>query len=207
MTGLAQNWSWAYQLLPHLDQENLWALPASQDWVVVGTALPVFACPSRGEPTVANNFFQFDYAGNGGLLSAVANSPNGAIVPNNIPATGGAAVRATNMPRGQSNTLIVGEKYVPLNVNGAVGGDYGGFYAFSLASFPNYGSICFGDAGPFLANPNLSNIPSHPFGSAHPTVMNALFGDGSVRTMRYNNPLMPIICNRLNTTPVNPDDL
>ena len=201
LVGLAQNWNWAYQPLPHLDQENLWALPASQNWVVVGTPLPVFVCASRGEPVIYRGIFQVDYAGNGGLFSALAQGPNGAIVPNNIPAARAAAVRVTNMPRGQSNTLVVGEKWAMLTVNVALYGDNrGGFYSFE-------GGIRYGDGGPFQDNPTAPTNKFAPFGSSHPTVMNALFGDGSVRTMRYNNPLMPIICNRLNTTPVNPDDL
>ena len=209
-TGIAQNWGWAYQILPYLDQENLWSLPASQDAFLLGSPLPVFSCPSRRDPTVVNSQFLFDYAGNGGLLSALANGPNGAIIPNNIPAGAPVAIRTTNMPRGQANTLIIGEKYVPLGISGnAPGDDVSGYYAFSVSSgsTADYSNIRFGDTGPYLDSPNPAAAPTYPFGSSHPTVMNALFGDGSVRTMRYSNPLMPIICNRLNTTPVNPDDL
>jgi prepilin-type N-terminal cleavage/methylation domain-containing protein/prepilin-type processing-associated H-X9-DG protein len=209
ITGLAQNWGWAYQLLPHLDQENLWSLPQSQDATILATPLPVFACPSRREPTVFQNQFLFDYAGNGGLLPKLSSGPDGAIVPNNIPATGSAAVRVTTMPRGQSNTLIIGEKYVQLGQTLNQSGDISsGYYAFSVSyGTTEYGNIRFGDAGPYLDSVTLAAAPSYPFGSSHPTVMNALFGDGSVRAIRYGNTLMPTICNRLNPTPVNPDDL
>jgi prepilin-type N-terminal cleavage/methylation domain-containing protein/prepilin-type processing-associated H-X9-DG protein len=203
ITGLAQNWGWAYQLLPHLDQENLWSLPQSQDAFILANPLPVFSCPSRREPTVYANQFLFDFAGNGGLMNKLASGPDGAIVPNDIPATGSVAVRVTTMPRGQSNTLIVGEKYVQADVDlmlGPASGDSGsGYYAFSVSN------IRFGDTGPF--QDHLSAASANSFGSAHPASMNALFGDGSVRTIRYNNPLMATICNRLNPTPVNPDDL
>jgi prepilin-type N-terminal cleavage/methylation domain-containing protein/prepilin-type processing-associated H-X9-DG protein len=212
ITGLAQNWGWAYQLLPHLDQENLWSLPQSQDAFIIGNPLPVFACPSRREPTVVSNQFLFDYAGNGGLLAKLPSGPDGAIVPNNIPATGSVAVRVTTMPRGQSNTLIIGEKYMQLGISvtlGQAGDNYSGYYAFSVSpgSSPDYSNIRFGDTGPFQDNPNLGTAPAYSFGSAHPAAMNALFGDGSVRAIRYSNSLMPTVCNRLNPTPVNPDDL
>jgi prepilin-type N-terminal cleavage/methylation domain-containing protein len=203
LTGIAQNWGWGYQLLPHLDQENLWSLPQSQDATILATPLSVFACPSRREPTVFQNQFPFDYAGNGGLMSKLASGPDGAIVPNDIPKTGSVAVRVTTMPRGQSNTLIVGEKYVQAGVDltlGPASGDSGsGYYTFSVSN------IRFGDTGPF--QDNLSAASANSFGSAHPASMSGLFGDGSVRTIRYGNPLMATICNRLNPTPVNPDDL
>jgi prepilin-type N-terminal cleavage/methylation domain-containing protein/prepilin-type processing-associated H-X9-DG protein len=211
VTGIAQNWGWAYQLLPHLDQQNLWALPAGQESTILASANPVFTCPSRREPTVINGQFLFDYAGNGGLFAntsgTVSPAFDGAIVPNTVP-----VVRVSSMPRGLSNTLIIGEKYVPLDVSGtAVGDDVSGYYAFSVGSgaTPDYSNIRFGNSGPYRDTPSvrLQAAPSYPFGAAHPTSMNALFGDGSVRTIRYGNPVMRNISSRLDPTPVNPDDL
>jgi prepilin-type N-terminal cleavage/methylation domain-containing protein/prepilin-type processing-associated H-X9-DG protein len=208
MTGTAQNWSWAYQLLPHLDQENVWSLPANQDTTLLANPMPVFVCPSRRDATVINGQFLFDYAGNGGLMNppAATPAPNGAIVPNSSQ-----VVRVVTMPRGQSNTLVVGEKYVPLGTSGTTVGDqYSGYYAFSVktGSVADYSNVRFGDAGPYQDNPNLTaQSLNFPFGSAHPAAMNALFGDGSVRTIRYNNPVIANVSNRLDPTPVSPDDL
>jgi prepilin-type N-terminal cleavage/methylation domain-containing protein/prepilin-type processing-associated H-X9-DG protein len=207
LTGISQPWGWGYQILPFLDQDNLWRTPAAGDVQVLGAALPVFSCPSRREPTVINGQFTFDYAGNGGLFTASA--PVGAIVPNNVP-----VVRVGSMPRGQSNTLIIAEKYVwmGLGLPEPKADDVSGYYAFSVNG--GYSNIRFGDAGPFLDAYDPSSSPPHaaaslgfPFGSSHPANMNALFGDGSVRTIRYNNPLMRIICDRTNGQSVNPDDL
>jgi prepilin-type N-terminal cleavage/methylation domain-containing protein len=225
LTGIAQNWGWGYQLLPHLDQQNLWAsspnnpqTPVS-DAVVLATPLPVFSCPSRRDPTVINGQFLFDYAGNAGAIAVVSSAPNGAIVPNLVtnpnppPALiAPPPVRVSTMPRSQSNTLIVGEKYVQLGTSGTTpGDDVSGYYVFSTGTGSNadYSNVRFGDAGPYRDDPILRAAQdlNFPFGSAHPVSINALFGDGSVRTIRYNNPLMPIICSRLNPTPVNSDDL
>ena len=98
-TGIAQNWGWAYQILPYLDQENLWSSKASQDTVLLANPLPVFSCPSRRDPTVTSNGqFLFDYAGNGGLLTTA---------PNSAPAPNGAIVPSSTAPRSASPTCLV----------------------------------------------------------------------------------------------------
>ncbi len=211
-TGITQNWGWAYQLLPHLDQQNLWAASDTTLLTTTAAVLPVFSCPSRRSPTVSssNGQFLFDYAGNGGLLMNPVNTttpfPNGAIVPGGPAATAANAVRVSSIPRGLSNTLIVAEKSVQLGTSGTTAGDlYSGYYAFSVGtgSSADYSNIRFGDMGPY--QDAYSQSPY--FGSAHPAAMNALFGDGSVRTIRYENPLIATVCNRLNPTPVDPDGL
>src|SRR4051812_29985393 len=52
--GKGQNWSWAYQILPHLDQENLWQSENSDfgDATVLRTPVTILSCPSRRSPTV-----------------------------------------------------------------------------------------------------------------------------------------------------------
>src|SRR6202035_3593631 len=127
------------------------------DSTILTAPLAVFSCPTRRDPAVivissTNQFFPFDYAGNAGLLNptttpATTPAPNGAIVPNSSP-----PVRVSTMPRGQSNTLIVGEKYVQLGTSGtAVGDDVSGYYVFSTgtASNPDFSNVRFGDVGPF----------------------------------------------------------
>jgi prepilin-type N-terminal cleavage/methylation domain-containing protein/prepilin-type processing-associated H-X9-DG protein len=211
ITGFAQNWSWAYQLLPYLDQQNLWATPLGPESAILSMPLSVFVCTSRRDATVLNGQFLIDYAGNGGVLNPPSNPPtpfpNGAIVPN----IGGTPVRVTSIPRGQSNLLIVAEKYVQLGTTGAIGDDVSGYYAFNTVvnGSPDYSNVRFGDAGPYQDNAGqTSQALGFPFGSSHVAGMNALFGDGSVRTIRYNNnTILPIVSNRLNQTPVNSDDL
>jgi prepilin-type processing-associated H-X9-DG protein len=232
-TGMAQSWGWAYQLLQYLDQENLWK--STNDITILGSPLSVFTCPTRRDPTVLNNQFLNDYAGNAGLYSTYSApyQPNatppsipfasGLVVPQFIPVPlqsspqtrlATTALKPSTVQRGMSNTLFVAEKYVPIGQFGELGADdVSGYYSFGVVnpSYPSgidYSAVRFADAGPYLDNTQLTkSFLSPPFGSSHPQVMNALFADGSVRPMRYNNPLLPVICNRTNPAPINPDDL
>jgi prepilin-type N-terminal cleavage/methylation domain-containing protein len=229
LVGIQQNWSWAYQILQYTDQENLWKTPLQAqpgqpnptDAQVLSAIVPMFACPSRRDATMLNGQFLFDYAGNAGILNNPPGTstpfPNGAIIPNLVTNPNPPPnvltpnpIRASNIPRGLSNTLIVAEKYLQIGAQGQIGDDVSGFYAFSTASAsgPDYSNVRFGDAGPYLDSLSMSVTSlGFPFGSSHTATMNALFGDGSVRPIRYSNPVLPIICNRLLGTPVNPDDL
>jgi prepilin-type N-terminal cleavage/methylation domain-containing protein len=236
VTGLMQNWSWAYQLLPHLDQQNLWATtpydPVSAnrvpEWYPLDKSNPMFSCPSRRDPTVINSQFLFDYAGNAGLWSTYTAPPNpnqglpaatGSIVPQFVPnaPTAVLPVRPGTMARGLSNVITVAEKYVFMGLGAPEpwADDVSGYYAFSVTnnSKTGYANVRFGDTGPYQDSYNAQatgmsavNL-NFPFGSSHPAGINALFGDASVRTIRYGNAVMPIICNRLSPTPVSTDDL
>jgi prepilin-type N-terminal cleavage/methylation domain-containing protein len=71
---------WGYQLLPYIEQENLWRDPTTAN--ILGTPLRVFHCPSRGNSRVVNfnaNPFQANNPGTGAPLWYL----NG--VPNNYP--------------------------------------------------------------------------------------------------------------------------
>jgi hypothetical protein len=228
--GKEQNWSWVYQLLPYLDQDNLWRSPNSDDGdaVVLRTAVTVLSCPSRRAATVwlcdndvlaghpnwpsssvsvegVDKRLQFliDYAGNGGVLSTIANgNPTGLVVPR-----GSLRLTPANV-RSMSNTVFVGEKYVPFVMYS--GGDPGaddmsGYFTFNL------NNIRFGDLGPLpdgtaRATSTGVNLNFAPFGSAHPYGMNAVFGDGSVRVIRYGNPVFPLACRRDNSQAFSLDD-
>lgn len=210
ITGQEQNWSWVYQILPQLDQENVWAAPAGQEGRVQSLPLKIFSCPSRSEPTVYNNQFLSDYAGNAGWQSTYfANNATGLIVPKQY-ATAAAAsptpIKLSNVQRGLSNTLLASEKYVSVSrhAGGEFGDDVSVYYNFLRSNY-RFGD----DPGPFPDTTNLASSDPNfrfPFGSAHPVGVNALFGDGSVRLVRYGNSIIQTISNRLDRTPVTIDD-
>lgn len=66
-----QEWGWAYQILPYIEQEPLWK-DASDD-KIRQTAIPPYFCPLRRKPGVNEKNAQgftmagIDYAGNGGV--------------------------------------------------------------------------------------------------------------------------------------------
>jgi prepilin-type processing-associated H-X9-DG protein len=233
LTGLAQNWSWAYQILPQLDQQSLWALqgawppalpappstpvaPQGGDIQVLGATVPAFTCPSRRSATVINGQFLFDYAGNSGV--ALANSAATGLI---IDSNNGFVIKPSTIKSGASNVILVAEKYVPLDAYSTGESQYddaSGFYGWRNSNRR------FGTGGPIQDNGPTSSLPSVPpgtlipFGSAHPVSMNALFADGSVRAIAYsissqsaNSPysgtIFQQICDRSNSAPVNLEDL
>lgn len=222
-TGKNQNWGWCYQILPYLDQQSLWSLPAGQDGAVLAGVVKALTCPSRRTPTVIqnNNFavanrnqFLIDYAGNGGWRSTyIAGVQTGVIMHKpNAANPQDITVKIDSMRNGGSNTVLLGEKYVPVSMysSGEAGSDdVSGYYGYKRAS------VRYGDAGPFQdgLQPTTAFIipggsqPIYPFGSAHPFSMNAAFADGSVRSVSYSTTIFNLACNRVNTTPYNADNL
>jgi prepilin-type N-terminal cleavage/methylation domain-containing protein len=90
-TGAQQSWGWAYQILPFMEQDNLWKYvePNSTagfssafqgDYFVFGNIPPSYNCPSRRGKINNQNPFPWngaavvdnpmDYAGNGGSYAA-----------------------------------------------------------------------------------------------------------------------------------------
>ncbi len=67
-TAPRQNWGWAYQILPFIEQEALWS--NAQDQVVLGTPIAAYHCPTRRFPKTYSGsqgvVAMIDYAGNAG---------------------------------------------------------------------------------------------------------------------------------------------
>jgi prepilin-type N-terminal cleavage/methylation domain-containing protein len=233
LTGAAQEWSWTYQILPHIDQQTLWSTPSqlpsvpvpnSGDGLVLASTVSALTCPSRrvntivvnpSFPSVCQRQFLIDYAGNGGLhANYLAGASNGLMVRKPVPNSSDIVIKPSSVKSGMSQTLLIGEKYIPVNTYDRLDplyDDISGFYGYKNSN------IRYGDAGPFQdsaaatgsflipGDPQLRAIS--PFGGAHPISMNACFGDGSVRSISYSTTIFPLICNRNNATPVNLDDL
>jgi prepilin-type N-terminal cleavage/methylation domain-containing protein len=125
----SQTWGWGYQILPFIEQNNLWAIPQSPlltsptsgnpppgDAQVAGTPVKTYNCPSlrgatafpysqagwTGQPRAMG-----DYVGNAGSYNWANDGP---LVPR------GYTVRFTDITNGTSNVLLLGEKYVDVAI-------------------------------------------------------------------------------------------
>src|SRR5262249_40111338 len=68
--GKYQPWGWAFQILPQIDQENLYRSVVNDQTAALAQSKPVriLSCPSRRSPTTTpGGRFVTDYAGNGGV--------------------------------------------------------------------------------------------------------------------------------------------
>src|SRR5262249_20188030 len=113
MVAPNQNWGWAYQILPFMEQDNVWKLANDTD--VAAAVIPAYFCASRRSPQAYWGTQSgmpdglrgaIDYAGNGG--------PDGTIY---VPGTHGVIlfhtvgpIRITDISDGTSNTVAIGER-------------------------------------------------------------------------------------------------
>ncbi|OAI38946.1 hypothetical protein AYO40_01535 [Planctomycetaceae bacterium SCGC AG-212-D15] len=116
-----QNWGWAYQILPFIEQDNLYRNPS--DNVVVAATPSMFYCPTLSQPMrnqIGNGMMH--YGGCGG--SGVGNVYDGIMVPSNAffnnPAINQPNVSMSTtiakIPDGTSNTIMIGEKALDIQL-------------------------------------------------------------------------------------------
>ncbi|MCU0880107.1 MAG: DUF1559 domain-containing protein [Pirellulaceae bacterium] len=190
-----QNWGWAYQSLPYLEQENAWKTPGSAgDATVAAYAFPVYFCPSRRSPISLagvnwgrnGNRGQIDYAGCAGygpaefpdftVIDPAAVTQPGTVVPN-----GPDRVGQGNILDGASGTLLVGER----NWNRRRRND-------TTQLDENNGYICGYDMDtvrwafrPPAADRNDASNGDTRFGSSHSQVCQFVFADGSTHALNF----------------------
>ncbi|QEG29261.1 putative major pilin subunit [Gemmata obscuriglobus] len=184
----SQTWGWGYQILPYIEQDNLWR--NATDATVKGTALKMFSCPSRRAPTIYNGGMLSDYVANGGTTGENVEPHNGVVVRFNA-----GVIQLQTIADGTSNTIVFAEKFVSKDVyTGGMWGDNTGYYS-------GWGW----DSVRFLTNPPAQDIVTtdwgsygHRYGSAHSSGFQSAFCDGSVRNVRYGvtTSALQAACNR-----------
>jgi prepilin-type N-terminal cleavage/methylation domain-containing protein len=121
-----EGFSWAYQVLPYIEQENLYKTVSRSQ--LYATPVKIYYCPSRRVPTVYGSTVRSDYAANAGSSFdngtptngswGGINTMDGPVVRNNV-----APVTLPTIKDGTSNTVLVAEKWLHPNRHNADGGD------------------------------------------------------------------------------------
>ncbi len=205
-----QTWGWGYQILPYIEQSNLWATPAGSlpsdatsgptgDIEVASTPIKMYNCPSLRGPTVfpysqsgwsptVGKRAVADYTGNGGTYSG---SYDGPIVPAPIPSGLSKTIRLTDILDGPTYTLLVAEKYVDRSIatatsdcnddQGWTDGWDNDMITFSQGS----GSATGVDTSDVPVPDGQVGTCGFLFGGPHDSAIQSVFCDGAVHSISY----------------------
>ncbi|VTT98220.1 Hypothetical conserved protein OS=uncultured planctomycete GN=HGMM_F37F03C04 PE=4 SV=1: N_methyl_2: SBP_bac_10 [Gemmataceae bacterium] len=174
--GVGQNWGWGYQLLPYIEQGNLWATTDAN--VVRGTPVQVYGCPTGGgsrklDTGGASTF----YGGNVGTYSN-----NGVLHRNDM-----GPVTIGMLTDGTTSTVMIGEKALSLQMAMAGVNDCNNNEGW-IGNWDN-DMLVRGDQAPkpdsTVTNTTYS-FCGQPFGSPHTEGFNVALADGSVRLVPYS---------------------
>ena len=199
--GRAQRGGWAYQILPYLEQENLWKCGDST--TIQQTPVAVYFCPTRRSPQQST---QGSWAGNALIDYAASNMEPGpgqvadanddrfnrgnGVVRFNV----AGAVRIAHVTDGTSNTLLVGEKRLArdlLSTGLAPDDDQGYSIGWDHDTVARTVNPPAQDPPSTAVGYGTDNCLTNPcplgstFGSAHAAGFQMAMADGSVRRINY----------------------
>ena len=184
-TGRAQQAGWGFQILPYIEQGNVWngsgaATDNEKALQAIAAQIDTFFCPTRRSPqTVIYNYP--GYLGGAdavhGLCDYAASNLDGnGVVKQYDPR------RMAEITDGTSNTLLLGEKRLNLVNLGKAPADDNEGYTCGW----NEDTVRLCSQKPkrdFIGDPSLHGGRS--FGSSHLSAFNAALSDASVRSIAY----------------------
>jgi prepilin-type N-terminal cleavage/methylation domain-containing protein len=190
-----QWWGWGYQILPFIEQNNLWLVPPgildpgssngpTGDQQGAGTPIKTYQCPAlRGPTLIPYNEDGWpsgvpramgDYVGNAGT-----GNNDGPLVQSLV----GRYVSMTHITNGTSNVLLVGEKYV--DFRDATSGIQECNDDQGWTDGWDNDTIGLGTSTPKQDILQNGTTCVDSFGSPHTASMQAVWCDGSVRSVSY----------------------
>jgi prepilin-type N-terminal cleavage/methylation domain-containing protein/prepilin-type processing-associated H-X9-DG protein len=178
-TGQKQPASWLFQILPYVEQENVWkgggkTTIAAAQVEAIGAPIKTFFCPTRRSPMVirigAHDRALTDYAGsefeNTGVFRHTTNAP----------------IRITEITDGTSNTLMAGDKRLNLGKLGQSQADDNEGYSAGWDD----DTMRYTNRLPLPDYSAKTGDGNGRFGSSHPGGFQAVFADGSVHHISYS---------------------
>src|SRR5262245_33510082 len=203
--------SWPYQILPFIEQDNLSRMAGTGVAINVDPAryrgVPIYVCPSRRDNAAStaqggrylmdyasatpadqpNSWDQFWYGDIWGM-GWVGGNYKGIIVRGGQQSGSGtwfgAKVTMTSISDGTSNTLLIAEKQ--LHPARYTTGDWHDDAGWGDGWDPDVVRYTGFQPNPDSRYDNQGGWEGYRFGSAHPTGINGLMGDGSVRHIPYS---------------------
>ncbi|MDB5391946.1 MAG: prepilin-type cleavage/methylation protein [Planctomycetaceae bacterium] len=184
-----QNGGWGFQLLPYIEAATVWrggnaTTNMDRSILAISTANPAYFCPTRRSPMVLPPTPDwYTTPANSGLSYGHAQTDYASCnLQNTGPITQTNARRLADIVDGTSQTMILGEKKLDVSQLGQYQGDDNEGYTVGW----DHDAVRDSTLAPAHDTSVAGGWGETRFGASHQGAFNALFCDGSVKSLSYN---------------------